>query len=225
MDVSNIKTRLDSYSKNYIRYNSEYNGFWRWKIKVEEDGSKNILDDNHRDETYKRLLEILPGWQTYRGVECDYKTSLPVSLNNIAEAYDHIRNYSLLDLNEMNNEHLELIWHELGRVKTDSGIRRKEGDYHVISVCKPLMFIWGQTPAFDSRNRKEMMMDSSLLFTAALPRRARWQIQEWRMALEDLRKAWSKDEELINCLRDEAIRIFGSDHVIPYGRFLDIFYF
>jgi hypothetical protein len=212
MDLKSFKTKLESYGMKY----SEYNGFWRWKIGIEANGKGHILDNNHRGDTSRKLLDILPGWQTYRGVKCDYETWLPVSLNNIANAYDQIRNYSLLDFDKIPDESLKLIWHELGRVKTESGNRRGEGDYFVISVCKPLMFMWGQTPAFDSKNRDNMYL---------FPLGNLWYFRWWKEALEDFQKELLRHTDVINYCREKATEIYNSEYVIPYGRFLDIYYY
>jgi len=214
MALKSFKTKLES---SGMVNDIGYNVFWRWKIGVEANGKEHILDANHLADTSRKLLNILPGWQTYRGVECDYATWLPVSLNNIAGAYDQIRNYSLLDFDKIPDKPLKLIWHELGRVKTGSGKRTEEGDYLVISVCKPLMFIWGQTLPFDSRNRKNIVY----LF----PLGALWDFTWWKEALEDLQKELLKHKGIIAYCRKKAIEIYKSDYVIPYGRFLDIYYF
>jgi len=215
--LKSFKTKLESSAMNGMVNDSEYNGFWKWKIEVEANGKGHILDNSHRDDTSKKLLDILPGWQTYRGVECNYRTWLPVSLSNIANAYDQIRNYSLLDFHKIPDAPLKLIWHELGRVKTESGNRTAQGDYPVISVCKPLMFIWGQTLPFDSKNRDNIVY----LF----PLGALWDFKWWKEALEDLQKELLRHRSIIAYCRKKAIKIYKSDYVIPYGRFLDIYYY
>lgn len=216
MNLKSFKGEIESYSKNYMTYDSQYNDFWKWKIHIEEGGKGHILDGNHRDDACSKLLDILPGWQTWRGVECDYMKMLPVALSNTANAYDQIRNYSLLDFDKIPDEPLELIWHELGRVKTESGDRREGGDYLVISICKPLMFLWGQTPPFDSRNRDKMYL---------FPLGARWDFEWWKEALGDLQKELLRHTKVVSYCREKAVEIYGSDYVIPYGRFLDIYYY
>jgi hypothetical protein len=139
MNLDRFKKKMQS--KDYMTYRSQYNSFWQWKICVEESGKNNILDDRHRAATCRKLLDILPGWQTWRGAECDYESVFPVALSNIADCYDEIRQYSLLNFNEIPDKLLEEIWHELGRVKEEFGTRRIKGDYFIISVCKPLMFL------------------------------------------------------------------------------------
>jgi hypothetical protein len=116
-----------------------------------------LLDKDHIRETYARLSSILPKWQTYRNGEngSPLKT-LGESLQNISGAYDAIRGYSLLEFENIPEEPLRKIWHELGRVKEYEGQMNEEGNYYAIAVCISLLLIWGQTPAFDSNVRKNM---------------------------------------------------------------------
>ena len=213
--MKSFRNELESDRKKHMLYDSPYNDFWKWKIEVEGNGRGNILDDNHRRDTGRKLLDILPGWQTYHGVKCDYETWLPVSLNNIANAYGQIRNCSLLDFDRISDEPLKLVWHELGRVKTESGNRTTMGEYSVIAVCKPLMFIWGQTPPFDSINRGKMY----------LPYGNSWCFEWWKEALEDLQKELFGCTAVISYCKKKATQIYKSEYVVPYGRFLDIYYY
>jgi len=217
MNLASFSIKLKSYGVNYPRYYEEYNDFWKWKIEVEATGKGHILDNSHLAATSSKLLDILPGWQTYRGVECDYRTWLPVSLRYIADAYDQIRKYSLLYFGKIPDGPLEYIWHELGRVKTVNGNRREAGDYSVISVCKPLMFIWGQTPPFDSRNRRNMHI---------FPYRTSWEFKSWKEELGNLitKRVLGKTNVIDYC-RNKAKEIYKSEYIVPYGRFLDIYYF
>ncbi len=213
MNFNSYKAKLES---NPMLYDIQYNNFWKRKIEIEACSTGHILDDNHRDDTCKKLLEILPGWQTYRGVQCDYATWLPISLANIADAYNQIRNYDLLNLNKIHNKPLKLIWHELGRVKTKFGKRNKTGDYSIISVCKPLMLLWGQTPPFDSIPRRNLSL--SILGSS-------WDFGCWKVALQGLQKELLKNPNVTKYCRKKAIKIYNSAYIIPYGRFLDIYYY
>jgi hypothetical protein len=216
MDLRSFRTKLESGGMSHMVYESQYNNFWAWKIKVETSGKGHILDERHRNDACRKLLDILPGWQTYRGVDCDYNKWLPISLSNIVDAYDQIRNQTLLDFDKIPLEPLELIWHELGRVKTTSGNRRQQGEYYVIAVCKPLMFIWGQTLPFDSVNRNNM---------SVFPYGSSWYFEWWIDELKDLQKELLKNPAVVAYCKKRALKIFGSDYVIPYGRFLDIYFY
>jgi len=194
-----------------------YTHFWQWKLRIEASGREHILDHKHRSKACAELLEILPSWQTYRGVRCEYKDWLPASLNNIADAYNQIRNYSLLDFDKIPRQSLNYIWHELGRVKTLSGNQTPRGRYHIIAVCKPLMFIWGQTPPFDSRNRKNMNLYSY---------GNSWDFQQWWNAMNGLSKSHlAAKTTVISICKQAAAKMYGYNYVVPYGRFLDIYYF
>ena len=214
MDLESFRAKLESSMISTV-YGSQYNGFWAWKIEVEASGREHILDEGHRDEAARKLLNILPGWQTYRGVDCNYYKWLPASLSSMADAYGQIRNQTLLDFGKIPVEPLELIWHELGRVKTTSGKRDGLGEYYVIAVCKPLMFMWGQTPAFDSVNRDELCISYG----------GSWLFEWWVHELEDLQKKLLKDPAIVAYCKEKALEIYGSDYVVPYGRLLDIYYY
>lgn len=220
MNAYSFVTKLNSPGMNAMVNEESYNDFWKWKIELEIGGRGHILDDKHRDEACKRLLDILPGWQTYRKVKCDYKKWLPVSLARIAGAYDDVRKHSLLDFDKITREPLELIWHELGRVKTQSGNRDARGEYFVIAVCKPLMFIWGQTPPFDSINRAHIVRQK--LYN--LPGGGRWPFDWWYLILKDLQDDLLRDSAVIRYCHSRARQLYGSAGIVPYGRFLDIYY-
>jgi hypothetical protein len=215
MNLSSFTRKLESPTMSPMVYERSYNDFWAWKVEAEASGKEHILDERHRDEACRKLLHILPKWQTYRGVKCDYKRWLPVSLCNVARAYDRIRNQSLVDFHKIPIGLLEWIWHELGRVKTASGSRSGQGEYYVIAVCKPLMFLWGQTPPFDSINRTKMGL---------LEYGASWNFREWVNIMKGLQRHLLNDAAVINYCRSKALEIYGSQYVVPYGRFLDIYY-
>jgi len=119
--------------------------------------SAHILDSNHIIEAYERLCAILPRWQTYRnGRNAEPIATLQTSLDNMSKDYDVLRHYTLLDFERIPVEILENVWNELGRVKEYEGRQNDGGYYSIIAVTKPLLLMWGQTPAFDSYVRKHM---------------------------------------------------------------------
>jgi hypothetical protein len=123
IDLNQFRSRLQTYDR--LDYAGDFEGFWRWKRGVEARNGY-ILDGNHRREAYRRLCRILPKWLTYRGVpRIRWREILEDSLETISEAYDQIRRYSLLEFSEIPDEPLELIWHELGRVKEEGGIETR----------------------------------------------------------------------------------------------------
>jgi len=204
--------------------NSMYNSFWAWKLSIEANTHTHILDSKHLNDTCNCLLNILPKWQTYRGVKCDYKNVLPVSLKNIVKAYDEIRHYNLLEFDKIPQEPLQLIWHELGRVKEVGGKTRTNSDYYIIAVCKPLMFLWGQTPAFDSVNLEKMRIPS-LCPLPNIPNNTRWKFSDWYNALLELQSRLINDNKIVTYCDNKSLKVFKSIHVVPYGRYLDIYYY
>lgn len=95
-----------------------------------EDEVSFVLEEEHRDEAFKRLVKILLKWQTYRNGENDspYRT-LKESLQNISGVYDEIRACSLLEFGEIPAKTLQRIWHEFGRVKEFEGRTNKNEIY------------------------------------------------------------------------------------------------
>lgn len=226
MDIISFKNKIENppngRSAYYIR---QYNDFWAWKIHIEQYGNSHILDAEHIDVTCQRLLDILPKWQTYRGIKCDYEKDLPIALGDISDAYSQIRQYSLLEFQEIPEGQLLFIWHALGRVKERCGIKRADSDYFLISVCKPLMFLWGQTLAFDSINRINIRNDRSFEFTHTPPSRSRWSFSCWKSVMQDLQRQLLKSQDIVDYCKSYSYEIFGSNSLVPFGRYLDLFYY
>ena len=111
---------------------------------------------------------------------------------------------------------MEFIWHELGRVKTISYKQSVNGEYPIIAVCKPLMFIWGQVPPFDSINRKKMNLASY---------GNSWSFQQWMRTMIGLKSLLLANNAVINLCKQETLRVYGSNYIVPYGRLLDIYYY
>jgi len=128
--------------------------FWRYKLKVENQDN-HILDNDNKIATLSKLRPILKIWQWHRPYE--FKNCfqlLEKSVENISDSYDEIRNLSLIKFDEIPEKYLEKIWNELGLIK-DQGTHNLYGKL-VMTITKPLMFLWGQTPAFDSVVRAKM---------------------------------------------------------------------
>lgn len=130
-----------------------------------------------------------------------------------------MRIYTLLDFDSIPFEILEVIWHELGRVKEYDGKRDKNGYYYVISICKPLLLVWGQTLAFDSYVRAQLpRIDNGLRYSS------RWSLEQWVKVMKELGEHLKKDLKSIEYIRRESEQWYGKNAVIPYGRFLDMYY-
>ena len=226
MDLISFRNKVELPSnKESIKYINQYTGFWTWKTSVERHSYSHILDKDHRDETCKRLLAILPGWQTYRGVKCNYEKELPMALGKISDAYNQIRRYSLLEFHQIPDELLRFIWSALGCVKEEFGNRRVDLDYFIIAVCKPMMFLWGQTLAFDSLNRVNIRKDISLQLTHTLQNMSRWTYSYWKAIMQDFQRELLRKPEIINYCQSNSHIVFGSNSIVPYGRYLDIYYY
>ena len=211
-DLEEFRTKL------HTRYMSEFDGFWRWKIKIETEG-EHILDDNYRDQACSKLWSALRGWQAYR--PCDSNVCLRVlkgALKNMADSYNQIRNYSLLEFDRVPNKPLNVIWHELGRVKEIDGRKNEHGYYYIVSLTKHLMFLWGQTPAFDSKVRTRMPSSFNI------SRYNQWPFEEWKRVLADIQKNLTQEPEVVATFKEESQKRYGTESIVPYGRFLDMYY-
>ena len=164
------------------------------------------------------MYRILPKWKTYRGVQgIKWRECLKDSLENISEAYNEVRNYSLLEFDNVPVEPLNLIWHELGRVKERFGNRNKNGRYYVIAVTKPLMFLWGQTLAFDSNVR------SYIPFSFNFPKyKTKWSFEDWRKIMMKFQDGLNKQPEYTAFIKQVSCEQFGECPLVPYGQFLDL---
>ncbi len=223
MDKSTLEKAI--VAKKNMTYQSQFNSFWQWKLDVETKGESHVLDEEHIATTCTELLKILPGWQTWRGNRCDYRENFPIALHNIANYYSQIKKYNILDFEQIPEDALKGIWDELGRVKETDGRIRPKGDYFIISVCKPLMFLWGQTLPFDSKNRKHLKRDSSLSGKIYISRNTRWQYAEWKNAIITLKNQLFEDVEMTQYIKQKSSELYNSKSTIPYGRFIDICYF
>jgi len=151
LDVNEFKARLESFP---AEYNDDFNEFWLWKTRVESD-DRHILDDAHREITYDKLSKILRAWHAYRNGQNSHPyETLREALHNISQSYDVFRRYTLLEFDEVPFEPLKWVWRELGRVKEKDAMGNEGDSYYVMAVCKPLMFLWGQTMAFDTNVRR-----------------------------------------------------------------------
>lgn len=216
IDLDCFKRSFLSFPANYML---DFDCFWRWKLKIEtEDG--HVLDENHQGETYHKLSDILASWQAYRSSR-NYApwVTLKHSLEAISDAYNKIRTYSLLECDKISSQSLELIWHELGRVKEYDGNKNDMGSYYIISVCKPLMLLWGQTLAFDSRVRAHVPYRYNFV------EKTRWTFREWMVMIKRFQEVLRQDSMVVSFFKKEALKRYGSESIVPYGRFLDIYYF
>lgn len=216
IDLNLFKERLHSFPPNYME---DFDSFWNYKLAV-ENSSEHLLDHKNQKETYRRLLKILKRWQYFRGRSAYIAPDkiLEEALENISNAYDQIRRYTILEFRQVPDEPLKTIWHQLGRVKEPKGKTNSAGYYNVMSICKPLMLLWGQTPAFDKKVR-----DSIYRFVKKAGNH-KWHYETWRAVIEKLGNLLVQNPRLIKLLNEIAKQRYGSEAAVPYGRFLDIYY-
>jgi len=221
VDLEQFKGKLQSFPRDYM---TDFDGFWKWKLKVETK-NKHILQDVYRKETGDRLCGILRKWQAYRPYGLREEI-LRDSLGKISSAYGEIRQSSLLEFNRIPDEPLNSIWHELGHVKEEHGNKNDIGNYSVVSVCKPLMLLWGQTLAFDSRTRSGIPSEYCVPVDYCAPKYAwRWTFAVWKSVMTGFQRGLSEDSEAVNYFRQLSGKRYGTHSIVPYGRFLDIYYF
>ena len=251
--ISSDITAIDDwrYGIDRLAMSGSYMRFWLQKLAVESNGTSHILDSQHIGTT-KELFDILnsKAWMTYH-TKCklgsyqggtqydppykhDLKKTFEKALEKIAEPYNRIRKISLLDLAILSSEgsvwdDLEVIWHELGAVKTVDGLRdhHNNGEYYKIAVCKPLMFLWGQTPSFDNKNVQGMIGPKN--FTTNIdpqPKdKTKWTFKDLREVLIGIAKQIRTNPQIDELCHRSAKELYNSDAIIPYGRFVDYLYY
>jgi len=219
IDLKHFIEKLESFPSNYM---NDFDEFWKWKLENESE-NEHILDDDYQEETYEKLSRILRSWQysrSGRGYEIDPWTTLKDSFRKISDAYNQIRKYTLLEFSKVPNESLESIWHELGCVKESDGNKNPGGYYNVISICKPLMLLWGQTLAFDLRVRENIPRGYNVS-----KHKTRWKFEKWSRVMERFQGGLKQNSEVVDLLKKVSLRKYGTNSIVPYGRFLDIYYF
>ncbi|MGD6851519.1 MAG: hypothetical protein ACQCN6_05605 [Candidatus Bathyarchaeia archaeon] len=218
LNVETLEARLGSFPERYM---DNFNYVWRRKVKVETQQGASLLNAKFIEETHRRLSLILPRWQTYRPFDnTPCLAILKDSLSKIVTAYDQLNKYSLLDFEDAPAEILETLWHQLGRAKETNGQTNTYGSYSVISVCKPLLLLWGQTLAFDANVRKHLPYKYHIDTYSG-----NWTLEEWTRVLTLISRDLRQDKKAIEFINNKSIEWYGIEAPVPYGRFLDIYYF
>jgi hypothetical protein len=119
-----------------------------------------------------------------------------------------------LDFDKVPTKELEHIWNTLGMTKPNPS--NLPGSL-VMTVTKPLMFIWGQTPAFDELVRQRMPMNAASGF-----RNNRWEFSLFLTVLKELQATLLNNSALRASMSKISIEKYGTDKVIPYGQFIDL---
>ncbi|MHA1714331.1 MAG: hypothetical protein ACTSXP_01695 [Promethearchaeota archaeon] len=196
-------------------------------MEIESRPGSHILDHNNRQETFDILYPILVSWQWARPRPPEaLKGRLSVAFENITDDYDEIRQSSMFDaeiFQESHEKHLALkrIWNELGVVKVGNETSRELMRYLIMPITKVLMFLWGQTPAFDKYVRENMNESSQL--ASIVSSRDYWTFNEWIVTLKVIK---DKTTDSLKAMFDEtALEEYNvaprRGYLIPYGQFID----
>ena len=217
INLEAFRKRFEAYKK--MDYANNYYSFWRWKVGIESNDA-HILDKEHLSITHEKLKSIMKAWQTYRPKDSTIcLRRLEPSLKYIAPIYDEIREIDLLSFPEAPRDKLKEIWQKLGRVKEDDGAERSFSDYFVVAVTKPLMFLWGQTLAFDDLVRTSMPPSRYHNVTEN-----RWTFTLWHNVMEEYHERTLEQPDFIELSREICLEEFGTSDFVPYGQFLDLYY-
>ena len=107
----------------------------------------------------------------------------------------------------------------MGRTKEENGKKNEEGAYYIVAIAKPLMFLWGQTLAFDSIIRK-------LIPCLNIPkiRNPVWTYEMWKNVMTFFQHSISNQANFVKLCGEISKNEFGSKKIVPYGQFLDLYY-
>jgi len=217
IDTEEFKKRYKEFEKlDFKSRPHTFSGFWRYKITLEKQEG-HLLDDNNVNETLSKLGPILRIWQWHRPYEfeCCFEP-FKQAIKKVSNAYGKIRKFSLTEFDQIPINELEKIWLELGSIKP-------QGEYSqgelVMAITKPLMFLWGQTPAFDLVVREKMPLFGVMGF-----RNIRWEFNTWINVMRKLQKYLDDNPEVLECFKKTSMEKYGADGKVPYGQFFDLYY-
>jgi len=197
-----------------------FSNFWFYKLKI-EDETNHILDKENIERTLSKLGNILKKWDWNRpySFEASFKR-LSQSLTRISESYNRIRHFSLKDFDKIPEKELRIIWKELGSInEPQDNLNNNQGQL-IMPITKPLMILWGQTPTFDSVIRDCTWLSNSKEF-----KNRRWNYRFWIHILNELSKYIKQNINVDEGFRQIALKKYGTEHLVPYGRFFDIYFY
>lgn len=220
-DPDEFYRRFQKFKK--IDYANSFYSFWKYKVNVEA-GAGHILDSTHMRRTVSKLGPILRAWQAYRPFDSSVCLErLETSLGEMVSEYDLIRNISLLEFDKAPRNVLKTIWHKLGRVKEYDGKENSYSRYYVMATTKQLMFLWGQTLAFDELVR-DKMPPSDYTYVRMRARNNKWTFTMWHNVMSEFQERVLEMPEFIDLCHTVCLKEFGNDEIIPYGQFIDLYY-
>jgi hypothetical protein len=190
--------------------------FWRRKVRIENVGD-HILSEKNIQLTYGKLSQTLKTWQWNRPYEfSQFAPGLKAALANIADSYDAVRKYSLLEFHSIPEKYLRVLWNEMGAVK-DMG-KNGRGLYLAMAATKPLMFLWGQTLAFDSIVRRDLPK-----FGVTRPSNNNWTFEDWKEVMNKVSLLLNSQLPLVNIIKEICLKEYNTDSIVPYGQFMDLY--
>jgi hypothetical protein len=214
----------DEFKKRYMQFeklDSEndpdtFHGFWERKLAIEKQEA-HLLDADNIGETLSKLGTVLKIWQWHRPYEFEYCFErFTKVIGKVTDSYVKIQKFNLMEFDRVPLDELEKIWNAFGSVKP-------QGDYDqgelAMTITKPLMFLWGQTPAFDSRLRDKMP-----LFSVKGFRNIRWEFGTWINVMRKLQSYLNDNAEVLHLFKRTSVDKYGTDTAIPYGQFFDLYY-
>ena len=232
--VNDFAETIKRFMESCTSDSSTFVNFWKRKIKVETH-SESILDESNIDLTTKRLIGMAKSWKLYRGTKMvNIENKLGTTLWEIVDDYHSIRSKTLLDIvvdniSEDLKKHLNHIWEKLASVKDEGN--SGEG-FLIMAPTKFLMFLWGQTPAFDeylrmSYAKKEWnKISSNRQDDHPWAQKNRWTFKEWIKALNSIGEEIRKNDMLKAKLQELNKKYFENEtdnRIIPYGFFIDAY--
>ena len=220
INTEKFRTRFQQFKKEDRKsYPHCFSEFWKWKLQT-ENKSEHILNAHNLDRTYTKLGRTLKFWQWHRPSKfSDLAPRLKNALEKIQESYDQIREYSLLEFDRVPSEPLESIWHELGCVKEPDQYPNPGGYYPAMATTKPLMFLWGQTLAFDSWVRGFMPKFSLSGLTDN-----KWSFETWKNVMMKFQEMLKQQPDIVELFEKLSLEEYGTDSIVPYGQFIDLYY-
>jgi hypothetical protein len=217
IDTDEFEKRYREFEKlDFANRPHTFHDFWRRKLAIEKQEA-HLLDVGNINETLSKLGPVLKIWLWHRPYEFEYCFErFKTAIVKIPSSYDKIRKFTLLEFNQAPREELEKIWDEFGAVKPQG--EYDEGEL-VMTITKPLMFLWGQTPAFDLVVRGKMP-----IFDVKGFRYGRWEFDTWIDVMKKLQKYLIGNANVLDSFKKTSIDKYGTDVEVPYGQFFDLYY-
>ena len=220
IDIQEFEKRYTTFEKlDNANYPYTFKRFWSYKLKVENKDS-HILDRENRTKTATPAWDIyLKLWKWHEPNEFDpcFK-KMEKSLETISDSYDRIRHFNLTEFDMIPENDLRRIWNEFSQIKDENNKSNFIGEI-VETIARPLMLLWGQTPAFDSVVRTKMVLSNCPGFS-----NQRWEFRLWLRVMNELQQILNDNSELVAAFRKKSQEKYGIATIVPYGQFFDLYY-